>query len=701
MQERYKRKGDKAMFRNVIRKTFGVLTLLCLMSVAGCKEKPAGSEVQSGDAQKETLSQVQNQETSEQKNGEISVGTQAPELTEQISAVKESEKGENTERSATVVLSDTGITVDGTGCAADGTGLKITEAGVYEISGTLTNGSICVNADKESEVHLILNGVTVHNENGAALYCKKASKVTVTLAADSVNAFSDGEAYVLEEGETEPDAALFSKQDLVINGEGKLTVTSVYGDAIKGKDSLYILGGEIYVNAADDGIIGRDLLYVSGGSVMVDATADGLKSTNDADAALGNIVIDGGTFRITAGQDGMQAENSITVNDGAFMIVTGGGSANASVKSEEQFRGFGRGWDDWGNREVTEESEETASSAKGLKAGVLLTVKGGTLELDTSDDALHGNKNVLLAGGEFKISTGDDGVHADGILQIEGNSKLDITKCYEGLEALEIVISGGEINVVASDDGLNAAGGTDGSGLGRPGVGMFGEGEGEVTINGGTVILHASGDGLDSNGNLTINGGAVYVYGPTSGGNGVLDYAGTFCVNGGSLLGIGTSDMAQTPTDMSGQYSVAATLSARGKEGDRVEVKINGETVFSVEAPIPFAYILASSGDFAKDAQVSITVAGTESYSGTLTEVVTCFGMSGGMGGFGGFGGNGDFGGNGSFGGGGRPNKGEFGNRGDFESGENGGMRPELPEGGFFELPEGELPEFPEGGFPN
>ncbi len=673
------------MTRKLMRKGMGLLTLLCLITVAGCKEKPTEDVVQSGEEQKETVTQVQNQGAPGQENDETLVATQTPELIGQISAVKENEKGEHAERNATIVLSDTGITVDGTGCEADGTRLEIKEAGAYEISGTLTNGSIYVNADKESDVHLILNGVTIHNENGAALYCKKASKVTVTLATGSVNTFSDGTTYVLEDGETEPDATLFSKQDLVINGEGKLTVTSVYGDAIKGKDSLYILGGEICVNAADDGMIGRDLLYVSGGSVTVDATADGLKSTNDTDAAKGNVIIDGGEFYLTAGQDGIQAVNSITLNDGTFVIQTGGGSANASVKTEENHFGFGRGWGDWGNQQGTtaDGSEETENSAKGLKAGALLTVNGGTLELDTSDDALHGNKNVLLTGGEFKISTGDDGVHADEILQIEGNSKLDITKCYEGLEALEIVISDGEINVVASDDGLNAAGGADGSGFGRPGAGMFGEGEGEVTINGGTVTLHASGDGLDSNGNLTINGGEVYVYGPTSGGNGVLDYAGTFCMNGGRLLGIGTSDMAQTPADTSGQCSVAATLSARGEEGDTVEIRINGETVFSVEAPIPFAYILASAGEFVKGAQVSITVAGTESYSGALSETVTCFGMSGGMGGFGGNGGFEGFGGDGDFGGGGRPNKGEFGNRGDFEGKGNGSMRPELPEGGF------------------
>lgn len=632
------------MLRKKKKRVLGILCILCLLGSVGCKAEPTEGT---------RLPETEQQEYGSDGNyiKEEPEVTAAPEGREGISAVKERENNENAEQKATVVLSDTGIAIDGTGCVADGNRLKIEEAGGYEIRGTLSDGSIFVNADNESEVHLILNGVTVHNETGAALYCKKASTVTITLVSGTVNTLSDGASYEPEEGETEPDATLFAKNDLVINGDGKLVVTSSYKDAVKGKDSVYILGGELLVNAADDGIIGRDLFYVADSKITVNAAADALKSTNDTDETLGNIIIDGGEFYLTAGQDGMQAENSITVNDGVFVIETGGGSTNASVKAGENPFQFGKGWGNRGKKEneAIDENAESESSAKGLKAGVLLAVSGGRFELDTSDDALHGNKDVKISGGDFLISSGDDGAHADETLQIEGDSKLRITKSYEGLEALEIMISGGEIEIVASDDGLNAAGGADGSGFGRPGAGMFGEGEGEVTINGGTITVDASGDGLDSNGNLTVNGGTVYVYGPTSGGNGVLDYGGTFCANGGTLLGIGTSDMAQTPANSSGQYSLAAVLTTRGNAGDTVEIMVDGETVLSVQTPKTFNYVVVSTKEFVKDAQVSVMVAGTEIYTGILTDVVTCFGMSGGMGGFGGFGGMGGFGDKGGF----------------------------------------------------
>lgn len=603
--------------------------------------------------------------------------TVTPELRAAVEKIKENEVTEAAERTASITLSDSGIRISGSGCEAEKDRLKIKEAGTYEITGTLSDGSIYVNADNESEVHLILNGVTIHNDDGAAIFCKKAKKVTITLAKGSVNTLSDGADYVFEEGEDEPDAALYAKHDLVLNGSGELRVTSAYGDAVKGKDALYILGGSFTINAADDGIIGRDLLYIADGSFSVTAENDAFKATNDTDAASGNIMIDGGVFRLTAGADGIQAETALRITGGSFSITTGGGAEKAPVRTEwNEFGGRGQGRP--GNNQGTAEQE--TASAKGLKAGKELALSGGSFVLDTVDDALHSNQDIAITGGEFQIATGDDGVHADESLVIEGSTVLRITKSYEGLESKKITISGGEIEIVASDDGLNAASGTQSGGFGRPGMGMSADASCEIVINGGSITVNASGDGIDSNGNITMNGGSVLAYGPTSSGNGVLDYDGTFLLNGGTLLCIGTSSMAQMPAGTSGQYSLAAVLPSGAAAGSKVEILVDGNRVLAAEAQKSFNYIVASSAEFLADADVSILVDGTESYAGALTEVVTCFGITGGMqGGFGGFGG----GMQGGFGGG----------RGDM-----GGMPwqtdGERPEGG----PDGERPEMPEGG---
>ena len=234
-----------------------------------------------------------------------------------------SENGDKTGGVTTVVLSDSGITVNGDGCDVREDRLKIEEAGTYEISGTLSDGYIYVNVDNESEVHIILNGVKVHNADSAAFYSKKAAKVTVTLAAGTENVFTDGANYVFEPEEDEPDATFFAKHDLVIEGEGKLKVVANYGDAIKGKDSLYINGGVIEIDAVDDGITGRDLLQITDGTITVRSQSDAIKSSNDVDPTLGNVIIDGGVITAIGDSDDIQAENRVIINGGTLSLGDG------------------------------------------------------------------------------------------------------------------------------------------------------------------------------------------------------------------------------------------------------------------------------------------------------------------------------------------------------------------------------------------
>lgn len=548
--------------------------------------------------------------------------------------IKENEVTETEELKAKVVMKDQGIVIEGTGCTAQDGHLSITEEGAYEISGAISDGSIYVNVGNDKEVHLIFNGVAIHNETGSAVFCKKVSKVTITLAADTVNILTDGKEYVLEEGEEEPDATLYAKHDLVLNGTGTLEVKSGYKDAIKGKDSLYILGGTYSVEAQDDGIVGRDLLCVEDGYLRVTAVSDAMKATNDTEAASGNVLIMGGDIKLIGGDDSLQAENT-------------------------------------------------------------LIVSGGTVWAEAEMDALQG-KTVEITGGDITISAGDDGVKADETIVIRKKCKVNIIKSKEGVEAAEVTILGGELSVIASDDGINIS---EGSKTGQAG-GMRGKrftvGNGKLLINGGKIVVDAKGDGLDANGNIEMNGGEVVVYGPVGGGNGVLDFDGSFLVNGGTLFCIGSSSMAQMPGDGSGQYSLAVAFEESIKPGSLIAVLVNGENVLSYSPVRSSDYLVVSYGSFVKDAVVSILADGKECYSGTLAECVTCFGQINAMGGFGFGGGKGGEGDRLPMPGGERPGR---------PSGEKKpGERPDKPQGekgewGFDMFPEGNFPEEPSDGF--
>ena len=311
------------------------------------------------------------------------------------------------------------------------------------------------------------------------------------------------------------------RDDLTINGTGALTIESAYLDGINCRDSLRIVSGEITVNAVDDGLVGKDEVTIGGGTIAIDAqTGDGIKATNDEDADRG----------------------FVTIADGSLTIITGEGSASVSQADSG-------GWGDW-----QQQAEEDTPSQKGVKAETTLTVSGGVLSIDSVDDALHA-VDVAISGGEMTLATGDDGVHADNTLTVSGGTSRDAS--YEGLEGADVTLSGGEISVTASDDGINGAGGDDATSTGegtfgasgRFGRDRFASSTGAVHISGGIIFVDASGDGVDVNGDLEMTGGELYVNGPQSGGDGALDYDGSFTLTGGTVVAVGSAGMAQGVSD--------------------------------------------------------------------------------------------------------------------------------------------------------
>ena len=231
------------------------------------------------------------------------------------------------EEAATVVsLDGSAFSISGPGAAAAGKVLTISKDGIYVLQGTLTDGQVVVEAGKEATVKLVLDGADLSCQDGAPLYIKEAGRVILTLADGTVNALTDAETYTYAAGEDEPNAALFSKEDLTINGTGSLTVTGRYNNGIASKDDLVIVDGSITVNAAHDGIRGKDSISVRGGTITVTAGGDGLKANNDTDADKGWIALDGGVFTIEAGNDGIQAETALVVAGGSYQIISGGGS---------------------------------------------------------------------------------------------------------------------------------------------------------------------------------------------------------------------------------------------------------------------------------------------------------------------------------------------------------------------------------------
>lgn len=314
-------------------------------------------------------------------------------------------------------------------------------------------------------------------------------------------------------------------------------------------------------------------------------------------------------------------------------------------------------------------SDADSTSTKGIKSDGALYVNGGTFTINSADDSFHSNSDATINDGTYTISSGDDGIHADSALLVNGGT-ITVTESYEGLEGLNITINDGKIDITASDDGMNAAGGNDASGFGgRGGDGFKGmqapdsarksndtsdntqksydtsdtaQTTGNITvaaqkqdnisdtaqdtdavsddemwmvINGGYVHVLAGGDGLDSNGDLTINGGEVYVDGPSDNGNSAIDYGekSSFNINGGTVVAVGSSGMAEDVSSDSKQQVAFVKLDSQADVGDVILKDADGNEIISYTVQKKYDCVIISTADLKAGQTYTLSASGNES----------------------------------------------------------------------------------------
>ena len=495
--------------------------------------------------------------------------------------------------------------------------ITITESGEYVLSGVIKDGQIIVDVPDSDDkvVTLILNGVDVTSNQSAPLYVKNAKKVVICLVEDTDNKFTDGTSYEYDDAsKEEPNACIFSKDDLVIAGKGSIKVVGNFNNGIYSKDDLTITGGKIAVEAANNGIKGKDSIAILDADINVKAGKDGMSTSNYEDEGKGFITIENGTYNIVSGEDGIQAETCLEIKNGSFNITTGEGAKVTSWNNKDK----------WGKN--TNSSQETISK-KAIKASVDVTIKGGEFTINSEDDAIHTNNTLTIDNGKFDVKSGDDGIHGDEKVVIN-NGEIAINQCYEGVEATDVVVNEGNIHIKANDDGFNAAGGNDGSATnGRPGKNHFSGGTGTLEFNGGYIYVNSNGDGLDANGTITVNGGYILVDGPASAGNGALDFDKTFKMNNGFVLAVGYTGMSQMPTETS-VNSVMIGLESYMNAGDIFSIQnSDGESVITFAPTKSYNNIVLCTSMLENNKEYTMSIGGSADgeaidgiYSGQYTD---------------------------------------------------------------------------------
>lgn len=525
---------------------------------------------------------------------------------------------------ASITLSGSTAQSNGSGVSINNATVTISKEGCYLISGELEDGQIIVDAGDSDKVQLVLDNASIHCSTGSAILVRNADKVKVTLAADSENELSDGTEYQTDDDN--PDAALFSKDDLVINGSGSLTVQGNYKHGIAGNDDLVITGGRLTVNSLSHALRGKDSVAILDGTFVLTSQKDGIQASNTEDSTKGWVQIDGGNFTIQSSGDGIQAETNLSIYDGSFTITSGGGAVNGADHTENRGGGFGR---PGGNRPDSANSQtspempsQPAESGQTPSEMPSQPAEGGQTpsempsqpaegeqsssgnesdysELifdpddfdDTSTDdsdttvstkGIKAGNALLIQQGTFVIDSADDAIHSNYSVTIDGGS-FQLSSGDDGIHAEAYLnINGGTTTIAESYEGLEAA---------------------QIHISGGTTQVSSSDDGLNATGgssfelvdgllvlkdisssdteqtfggrggmfevedncDIIISGGNLTV--TTSNGDGI-DSNGSLNVSGSTVLVFGSSSGGEGALDYTGSSSISGgTLVALGSSG--------------------------------------------------------------------------------------------------------------------------------------
>lgn len=495
------------------------------------------------------------------------LSTTAAETTRTASTTAKAEEGseEEADIDTYIILDNEDTTINGSGASFENNVLSITESGTYSLKGTLNDGKIYIKSDDENKkVKLYLNGVSVNCSTDAPLFVENSPKETILILADgSVNNFSDTAREVpTDENADYATAAIYSKDDLQIEGTGTLNVTGNFNKGIFSKNDIDIHGGIINITSVDDGIRGKESVEIVDGTINITAGGDGIRTNETEETDKGDITISGGIITVDSDLDCIQATKDVNISGGTLKLTSSDGATETASSSEDVGgmnpmanmggdrggRGGNGGMFDMyggsnrpGDSSAYETESEDTPSTKGIKADGKMNISGGEIIVSSVDDCIHA-VNVDISGGTFNLKSNDDGVHADETVNIS-NADINVNYSYEGIEGTVINVESGSICVVSTDDGFNAAGDS-GSSM-NP---MAADYSCEINVNGGYIHINADGDGVDSNGNVNQKGGTIIVFGPESGANGALDYGGKYTVSGGTLLAVGSQGMAQSVT---------------------------------------------------------------------------------------------------------------------------------------------------------
>ena len=458
-------------------------------------------------------------------------------------------------------------------------------------------------------------------KNTASVITSSGGKADTSVSTDNMDFDFSNKDTEYDYDESEATVIKESEDAVKITAAGTYVITGKHSSiTVSAPDSAKVRiilknatvqnssGPAIYITAADK-------VFITAYKGTVNTVSDGSAYSSDFDGTN----VDGAVF----------SKADLTLNGEGTLNVTG--SYKCAVVSKDDLIICGLTL----NAKSPGSAIEGKDCVKSKDATVTVTSGGDGIKSTNSEDTARGF--VYIESGLFNITAAKDGIQAETLVKLSGG-EINVT-------------SGGNIDITSSDDSINAADGSGSSAGGAPGANA--SSDVYINISGGYITVNASGDGVDSNGNIDISGGVILVSGPASDGNSALDCDGTATVTGGTAIFCGSAGMAETFSDSSSQPSLMYTLDSAAAAGKSVAlVNSEGKVIASFVPSKQYINIVISSPYLAVGSSYTLSVGGTVSgcdkngytdngsISGAqsanevkISSVSTTYGKSGGMGG--------------------------------------------------------------------
>ena len=453
-----KNQENEDMKRNIYSSLAAAALSLCLL--AGCAQ--SGSEGTAAPSGSTSQTQSETHPIAETSSGAVTAAPseQAP------------------ESSCTITFTDAAASADGAGAEIDGTAVKITESGVYKLSGSCAEGSVTVKKGVTG-VTLVLEDLSLSSSEGAPLCLNKESEATVFVSgtvtltdaedpadedssdADTADAF-DGAAIKLKSG-----ATLTMEGDGILYLDGSACKNGIRGAA---DSTLTLASATVNIKAANKGISADGGVTIAGGALNIQAGDDAVNTATD-------LTLSGGVIYLSAGDDALHADGTVTLGaddgDGPELHITNcseGIEANSVVLLS-------------GSGDINAKDDGINATRGSSNAAV--TISGGEWTVNSDGDALDSNGSIVLSGGTVVLYGAEN----------NGNAALDYDGqfTYEGGTLLAVGMSG---MAQAPGSGLSVTFGSGGMGGGFRGGMMNGaQNDSLFSITAGSTLTITDAEG--------------------------------------------------------------------------------------------------------------------------------------------------------------------------------------------------------------